>query len=266
MRALSAETYWTRLRPHLSRFGITRVADITGLDHVGWPVAQAVRPMARSNAVTQGKGPTLAAAAVGAALECLEMAAGEEPGQLTTAPPGPSTLWQPLACGEVWDIGEWVRAWRIDTSAWDAVPRDVVDSDFSRGAAADAAPILRISIGLGAGADLASAIWHGLLEAIEGDARIRAEASGQMERILPSGPAFDAAKAAELRVAVWQMPCRAGLVAVKASVMEAPGASALPLPAVGYAARPSGANAVEAAISEALQARLAVISGARARI
>lgn len=30
--------YWDRLRPHLNRFGISRVADITGLDRIGFPV------------------------------------------------------------------------------------------------------------------------------------------------------------------------------------------------------------------------------------
>ena len=44
---------------------------MTGLDRIGVPVVQAIRPLARSNVVTQGKGPTLAHAAVAALMESL---------------------------------------------------------------------------------------------------------------------------------------------------------------------------------------------------
>src|SRR4051812_28921774 len=50
-----AETV-ARLPPHLSRLGITRVADITGLDRIGIPVFQGIRPLSRAIVVSQGKG------------------------------------------------------------------------------------------------------------------------------------------------------------------------------------------------------------------
>ena len=59
--------------PLLGRFGITRLADITGLDFLGVPVAQAVRPCAATVTVSQGKGATLAAAMVSAAMEAIEL-------------------------------------------------------------------------------------------------------------------------------------------------------------------------------------------------
>ena len=62
-----------RLVPHLGRMGITRVANVTGLDRVGVPVVTAVRPNARSLAVSQGKGLTLAAAKVSAIMEAAEL-------------------------------------------------------------------------------------------------------------------------------------------------------------------------------------------------
>jgi len=43
-------------RPVMEAVGITRLANVTGLDCVGIPVFMAVRPNARSLAVSQGKG------------------------------------------------------------------------------------------------------------------------------------------------------------------------------------------------------------------
>lgn len=263
--------YWSRLAPRLGTFGITRIADITGLDHVGFPVAQAVRPAARSNAVTQGKAANLTGAAIGAALECLEMAAGEDLDRLPTAKPTNLALWRPLAPGADWPTADtpFTAAWDIGAEAPAALPRDLLSTDFARGAAAEAAPILRHSIGLGAGPSLSWAATHGLWECIEADARLRTETTGRLTRILPDtadpdyGPLLARIEAAGLRAALWQMPTTAGYPAFKASVMENPGAAALPLPASGYAARAHAPAAIAAALAEALQARLAVISGAR---
>ena len=269
-QSISTQDYWPRLQVLLPKFGISRVADITGLDHIGFPVAQAVRPDAHSNAVTQGKAATLVRAAIGATLECLEMAAGEDLSRLPTAT-GAAALWSGLAAGAPWpDAGTvYVRAWDIAGDRDAAVPRDLISTDFAKGAAAERAPILRHSIGLGAGTTLGASLMHGLQEAIEADARIRAEATGLMQRLRldPDDEAYSELLGTlterGLRCAAWQMPAKGGLCAVKASVMDRPGASALPLPATGYAARPAANRAIAAALAEAVQARLAVISGAR---
>lgn len=267
---LPPEDYYARLQPHLAGFGITRIADITGLDRLGYPVAQAIRPMARSNAVTQGKADTPVAAALGAALECLEMAAGEDVDHLPeTACPEPG-LWAPMAPGAVWPTDEtaFVAAWDLTRDRAAAVPRDLLSTDFARGAAAERAPVLRVSVGLGAGATLAAALMHGLLETLEADARNRAAASGRERRIaLDTGDATAGAllgriARAGLRVAVSQL-ADDPVVVMKASVMEPPERGGLPLPAVGYAARREAGAAIHAAVAEAVQARLAVISGAR---
>jgi len=47
-----------RARAVMSALGITRVANVTGLDHVGVPTWMAVRPLALSLSVSQGKGLT----------------------------------------------------------------------------------------------------------------------------------------------------------------------------------------------------------------
>jgi ribosomal protein S12 methylthiotransferase accessory factor len=67
------------LRGRLDQFGITRLADITGLDRPGIPVAAAYRPAARSLAVSMGKGVTKAAAQASALMESIELWHAERP-------------------------------------------------------------------------------------------------------------------------------------------------------------------------------------------
>ena len=57
-RAVPPADTVARVRPHLQRMGITRLADLTGLDRIGVPVFAAVRPNSRSVATSQGKGLT----------------------------------------------------------------------------------------------------------------------------------------------------------------------------------------------------------------
>jgi hypothetical protein len=58
-------------------FGITRLGSITGLDRLGIPVAQVVRPLSLSNAVSQGKGRSIAQAVAAALMESIETFAAE---------------------------------------------------------------------------------------------------------------------------------------------------------------------------------------------
>src|SRR5262245_48977598 len=79
-RVVAPEETWSRIRPILPKFGITRVGDITGLDRLGLPVWIAVRPNARTLSVSQGKGLDDMAARVSAAMEAIEIAHAEQPG------------------------------------------------------------------------------------------------------------------------------------------------------------------------------------------
>ena len=69
-----------RVRPYAARMGITRLGNITGLDHIGIPVAVAVRPNSRSVSVSQGKGPELPQAMASALMEACEGFHAEEIG------------------------------------------------------------------------------------------------------------------------------------------------------------------------------------------
>src|SRR5690242_2091930 len=72
-RVCTPEETWRRIQPALAAAGVTRVADVTGLDHLGIPVFQAIRPASRNLSVSQGKGLSAAAARVSAAMEALEL-------------------------------------------------------------------------------------------------------------------------------------------------------------------------------------------------
>lgn len=71
-RLVSAEETLARVKPLFPLFGITRVANVTGLDTIGIPVVMVNRPNSRGLAVSQGKGVTLAAAKASAVMESIE--------------------------------------------------------------------------------------------------------------------------------------------------------------------------------------------------
>jgi ribosomal protein S12 methylthiotransferase accessory factor len=71
-----AETI-ARMKPWWPQAGITRVSEITGLDHCGIPVGQCVRPDAISLCVDSGKGATAEAAMASAMMEGFERHVGE---------------------------------------------------------------------------------------------------------------------------------------------------------------------------------------------
>src|SRR5262245_26697295 len=67
------------IRPHFAAFGITRLANITGLDWIGIPVTLAIRPNAATLSQGSGKGFTLEAALTSGAMETLEIHHAEQP-------------------------------------------------------------------------------------------------------------------------------------------------------------------------------------------
>ena len=71
-RAQNPSATLLRLKPLLPVMGITRVANVTGLDRLGIPVVMVCRPNARSIAVSQGKGLSLTAAKVSGVMEAVE--------------------------------------------------------------------------------------------------------------------------------------------------------------------------------------------------
>jgi ribosomal protein S12 methylthiotransferase accessory factor len=72
-RAAAPEETLEVLRPHFRQAGITRLANITGLDRIGIPTVLAQRPNCPTLSNAAGKGYTLVAASVSAAMEAIEI-------------------------------------------------------------------------------------------------------------------------------------------------------------------------------------------------
>lgn len=71
-RACTHRQTLERMKPWLKAAGITRLAEITGLDRTGIPVAQSIRPDSKSVCVDSGKGFTTDAALCSAMMESFE--------------------------------------------------------------------------------------------------------------------------------------------------------------------------------------------------
>lgn len=78
-RTRSPEETYEIVHPLISQAGITRVADITGLDRIGIPIFSCIRPGAADGAISvyNGKGATEMAARVSAIMEGLERYSAE---------------------------------------------------------------------------------------------------------------------------------------------------------------------------------------------
>lgn len=76
-RCCSPEKTWEKILPFQKKIGVTRVANITGLDRIKIPVALSMRPLALTLSVSSGKGLTLASAYVSALMEAFELYSAE---------------------------------------------------------------------------------------------------------------------------------------------------------------------------------------------
>lgn len=79
-RLIPPEQTLAQLTPHLSEFGITRLAEVTGLDvDLGVPTYCAIRPAGLVLQTSNGKGLTAATAKVSALMEAIELYHAEHP-------------------------------------------------------------------------------------------------------------------------------------------------------------------------------------------
>lgn len=283
-----AET-WAKIVPLLPDVGITRVADVTGLDGIGIPVCNAIRPNARSLSVSQGKGVTLDHARVSAAMEAIELFHAERtrPGveRATYASLGAGRAANPnrlsLLSRQVSDLGQvpiaWVRGRDLMSEAPVWVPRDVVTCDLRAEAATDGL-FLTSSNGLGAGNSQEEAILHGLCEVIERDAtclhqalaaRVGHEPALIDQRTIDDPLCLwliDRIRAAEIDLHIWVQSSDLAVPSFGCTISDRPGGRILGAPIgtfQGYGCHPDQGVALSRAITEAVQSRLTYISGAR---
>ncbi|KWT94651.1 YcaO-like family protein [Candidatus Magnetominusculus xianensis] len=77
-RSISPKETYETIKPYFKEIGLTRLANITGLDRIGIHTVLAIRPNSYYLSVDAGKGFTLEAAEVSAAMECIERCVGEQ--------------------------------------------------------------------------------------------------------------------------------------------------------------------------------------------
>jgi YcaO-like protein with predicted kinase domain len=284
-RGCSFEETLERIRPLMPIAGITRVADVTGLDKIGLPVVMVVRPNARSLTVAQGKGLSLTAAKVSGIMESLECFHAERLA-------GPVQMGRHADLTATHDVVDpytlpllptshfrseitipWVEALDLDSGRVKLVPFEIASADFTFPGVPGTGFFGRSTNGLASGNSIHEAMLSGFCEVIERDAWALWHASRGA-----TGVAIDPALKADSRlVALLSQIHLAGCTITVEEIttdLKVPvffarltggghGSPATELPAGGLGCHPERNIALLRAICEAAQSRLTRIAGSR---
>jgi len=166
----------------MSAMGITRIADVTGLDTIDIPVVMVCRPNARSVSVSQGKGCTLAAAKASGLMESVEGFHAENIAlplrigsaqdmkkdvktvameSLPTVRDSPYTHHYPITWIESTDLLKKQASW---------LPYEMVHTNYTYPRPSGSGCFPASSNGLASGNSIAEATVHAICEVIERDA------------------------------------------------------------------------------------------------
>lgn len=256
------------LEPQLAAVGITRVADLAGLDEIDLPVFAAVRPRARSLAVSQGKGLDPESAWVGAVLEAAELHAAEHVEAARRQETGAVRRLLPTGTDAAAsaDVDGWVEGRALPGGETIWVPRDMVALDLTR--PCRLRHWRRTSSGLGAGATVEAACRHALFEVVERHVLASVAAAPRRARELRLAPSPDGElgavlepiRAAGMQPLLWLLPSPPGLFVVKARL---PGTVPTAPAVLGAACDVSASRAAARALLECVQSRATRLAGAR---
>ncbi|MEW2514651.1 YcaO-like family protein [Streptomyces sp. NPDC046870] len=276
-RARTAEETWAAIRGLLPRAGVTRVADVTWLDHIGIPVFQAVRPNALTLSVSQGKGTTPAAARVSAAMEALEVWHAEhfpptgvharvsdvqrsltyEIGGLRSAP---------RSCLSGDTVLEWAPARTLDEDPRETLLPAALFRLDALVAREWRPPLFTVSSnGLASGTTYDEAVTHALYEVVERDALAASARAGNRTRVAPDSVTgtprllLDRLATAGMNVLVEHCPSPVGTPCFAARLRS----EDLPVEFIGSGAHRDPGRALTRALTEAAQSRLSAIAGTR---
>lgn len=287
-RARSPEDTLRDYGRFMPRLGITRLANITGLDCVGIPVYVCVRPNARSLSVSQGKGIDNAAAKASALMESLENWHAErirlplrfesyealrgeatviDVERLPLRRGGKLVLDRPMLWLEGWDLMQRRSVW---------VPHEFVSMNTVRPLQSGMTFYISTN-GLASGNHLLEAIEHGLSELLERDAvamiALEGDAGMATRRVDPASvedplgvELLRKLHAAGLDVALWDLTCEQGRIptfmAAISETKDRPQWRRLGT-FEGYGTHLSPQIALSRALTEAAQSRLTIIAGSR---
>jgi YcaO-like protein with predicted kinase domain len=273
-----AETL-ARVRPLLRVMGITRIADVTGLDRLGIPVVMVARPNSRSIAVAQGKGLDLDAAKASGVMEAIETWHAE-----TIRPPLKLASFEelrwthrmidaarlPMPADTAYDDDQrilWVEGSDLIQGGPLWLPWEMVHTDYTLPSPPGHGCFVANTNGLASGNHRAEAILHGLCELIERDATTLWHAGGDAQRrrctVDPDSiddplcrTVLDRFAAAGLDVRIWETTTDVGVAAFLCLVAGRD-------PEFGAGCHPARQVALLRALTEAAQARTTFIAGAR---
>jgi ribosomal protein S12 methylthiotransferase accessory factor len=261
----------TVIRPRMAGWGITRLADVTGLDYLGIPLAAAVRPLGEPTRLVAA-GPTLAHAATSAALTVARLwhASTSVPEPIARGAPADfltgyriEDLDLPLDCLVTRSTKlDWVQAQSLADGRLTVVPRDLVCLSRPSRRRWRPAFLTATAVGLGAGATRDDAILSALCEWAAHDASA-VLAHGAIMGILDIRTIPDAWCArtvqqvadADGQAVIAALPSRTGMPCWAAIFR---GGDVI---TVGIAARPDPVAALAAALCDAAAARLAALAG-----
>jgi YcaO-like protein with predicted kinase domain len=287
VRAAAVETTLGRARGAMRAVGITRVGNVTGLDHVGVPTWLVVRPLSRSLTVSQGKGLTHELAQVSGLMESIELHHAE-----SLVPRG---RWLTLAesvrdrsCATPLMLAilpqarlreqsraEWIEGVDLMSGRRRWVPRDLLRLG-PRGAREPAAIFAGSSNGLASGNTRAEAVLHAVCELIERDQVSLWMVRQQIDPGAPPGRLrlstvddphcrwlIERCEEAGLRMAAWSVAQSIRVPCFGCTVYDPAGRTYYPRRAAGFGCHPYRRVALARAITEALQSRLTHIAGGR---
>jgi YcaO-like protein with predicted kinase domain len=288
-RACDPAVTWQWLLPKARAAGITRVANVTGLDAIDLPVWVAVRPNSRGLSTSQGKGLSNDAARVSAAMESVENWHGE-----TIDRPVRISDWQsikrhvPAVDPESLNYYQdspprpdlampWIEAFDLISGSPCWVPYESISTDYVvKSDGSFRSTFVQSSNGLAGGNHILEAIEHALSELIE-----RHAISRDIARIRSFDPAIridpgsiqDPAcrdvlrriEAAGVQTAIFSLPGGFGVPVFACSIMQVDESvrwRSLP-PFNGYGCHLEPAVALLRALTEAVQSRVTYIAGSR---
>lgn len=283
-RAVPPERTLARVRPLLGEMGITRIANITGLDRIGLPVVMVCRPNSRSIAVSQGKGLTLDAAKASGVMEAIETYHAEtitlplrfgSRAELAGSVPLVSVDGLPRSQARRYrdDLQLlWIEArdWPNGTSAW--LPYETVSTNYTLPMPPGSGCFAATTNGLASGNTLVEAIAHGIYEVVERDActlwkldRGRARKSTGVDPNSIDDPACQAVLTqfadAGIELRIWHAETDLGLPVFLC--LAAGGDGDWADPEFGAGCHAAREIALLRALTEAAQARTTFIAGAR---